>query len=325
MTLLKVNTNGTHLIWPTETGPIETPTHYRARKCEPLEQALHHTSDEGPIVILLHGMKFSPSDPSNSPHKHILALSPDPMFSRAISWPRHLGFGKKRPETGLCIAFGWEACKGFRAAYREAAMAGRQLAQLIELIKSSAPNRKIQVFAHSMGARVFLAALPHLPANAVERAILMAAAELSNVAEQVMKTPAGRTVEIFNITSRENDWYDFLVEWASAPFTMGARSLGHGLKKPCGNWLDIQLDCPRTLRRLARVGFRISPPAHLVCHWSGYLRPGMFGFYQALLRHPQKHSLDQIRALLPCAKMPRWSRLIAYACTCLRLPSQYKA
>ena len=76
------------------------------------------------------------------------------------------------------------------------------------------------------------------------------------------------------------------------------------------NWLDLQIDQPETLKALASLGHHIAPPHLRVCHWSAYLRPGLFGLYRTLLCGPQTLTMAQLRMLLPRQTEPRWSRLL---------------
>jgi hypothetical protein len=73
------------------------------------------------------------------------------------------------------------------------------------------------------------------------------------------------------------------------------------------NLTTLQLDDAASLAALRRAGYRIAPPARLVCHWSPYLRPGVFPLYRAVLDGAL--GLGQLRALLPEQGAPRWSRL----------------
>ena len=84
-----------------------------------------------PLIVMLHGYRFSPSSPAHDPHAHILSLDPDPQARRVVSWPRALGFGDASdPAEGLAVAFGWEARGSLRGAYAEAARAGAELCLL---------------------------------------------------------------------------------------------------------------------------------------------------------------------------------------------------
>ncbi len=268
------------------------------------------TAPQGPIIILLHGYRFTPENPAYSPHNHIFSDQPDPQQKRAISWPRHLGFGRDLANEGLCIGFGWHARGTIWQAYRAAKAAGKNLAKLINIIAELAPDRGINIMAHSLGARVFLTALPHIKSAPVKRAVLMAAAEMRDVTDGYLASLSGQSVEILNITSRENDLFDLLVETAIAPLRPTARSLGHGLATPQHNWLDLQLDCPKTLRNLRHAGYPIAPPSRRVCHWSAYLRAGMFPLYSRYLRAPEALSINQLRQLVPPTPEPRWARFM---------------
>jgi hypothetical protein len=99
-----------------------------------------------------------------------------------------------------------------------------------------------------------------------------------------MATASGRTAEIVNVRSRENTVFDLLFRAAIHPHRPFARALGAGLGRAERRWLDLAIDCPQTRAHLAALGFRIPPPARAICHWSAYLRPGLFPLYRALLR-----------------------------------------
>jgi len=263
----------------------------------------------GPVIVMVHGFKYAPGHASECPHRHIFSLTPERDCYKVVSWPRGLGFDGTRPDEGLAVGFGWNARGSLWRAYREAARAGAALAATIDALRAAAPGRPIHAIAHSFGARVVLSALARLEAGALDRVILLAGAEFGHHAARALATPAGRAAEIINVTTRENDLYDFLLECLVAPPARGDRSLGLGL--PIGaNVLTLQLDDPDTLDVLACAGFAIAPPAARVCHWSPYTRPGALDFYAALLRDPGRLSLARLRAALPERTAPRWSRLL---------------
>ncbi len=262
----------------------------------------------GPAIVMIHGYKFLPGDPRHCPHRHILSLDTTRACWKALSWPRHLGFGRGNPGEGLAVAFGWSARGSIWRAYDEAVQAGHALARLIEMLKAAAPDRPVHILAHSLGARVALRALSALDAPLVERVILMAGAEFAGPAQAALASPAGRAAELVNVTSRENDLYDFLLESLIAAPKSGDRTISHGLAE-AARCVTLQLDDPETLGTLAGLGFPIAPPARRVCHWSGYLRPGVFPLYQALLRRPETLPIDLLRTRLPETPHPRWSRL----------------
>ncbi|MFB9150342.1 alpha/beta fold hydrolase [Roseovarius ramblicola] len=264
--------------------------------------------DSGPVIVMVHGFKYAPGHATECPHKHIFALAPARDCFKVVSWPRGLGFGGRAPDEGLAIGFGWNARGSLWRAYAEAARAGAALAALVTAIRARAPHRPVHAIAHSFGARVVLAALAHLAPGALGRIILLAGAEFGHHARAALATPAGRATEIVNVTTRENDLFDALLEWLIPAPARGDRSLGLALGSG-PNVLTLQLDDGDTLGALARAGFDIAPPAARICHWSPYTRAGALPFYARLLREPDRLSLARLRAALPDRAAPRWSRI----------------
>ena len=81
---------------------------------------------------------------------------------------------------------------GFARVYDRAAAYGAQLAELVALLQRLAPGRPVDLMAHSLGARVALAALPELDA-APGRVILLGAAEFgARAPEFLAAAPAPR-------------------------------------------------------------------------------------------------------------------------------------
>ena len=263
-----------------------------------------------PVVVMIHGYRFSPHSPAHSPHRHILSLTPDAGGRRALSWPAALGFTKAGDE-GLAVAFGWEARGGLRQAYRNAASAGAGLAPLIDRLAVET-RRPVQLIGHSLGARVALAALRRAAPGAVGRVVTLAAAELRPAAEAAIASPAGMLAEVVNVTSRENDPYDLALE-----LIVGRgwrRALGFGLDQARPNWLDLPIDAPETLAALGRMGFPVGGRTSRACHWSPYLREGLFAVWRALLCRPDSLTLPALARALPGQPARRWSQL-------LRLPA----
>ncbi|WP_323785822.1 DUF726 domain-containing protein [Thalassovita sp.] len=303
----------------TDTGPHLHGSGYRL---QPVLQDL--AQGAGPVILMVHGFKFAPGADDDCPHRHILSLTPAVACWKAQSWPAGLGFGRGAHDEGLGIAFGWQGCGTIWQAYRRAAQAGEALAEVIATLRRHAPDQPIHAIAHSMGARVVLSALPRLPANSLNRMLLLGGAEYHSTALAAMTTPAGRSAELINVTSRENDLYDFLLERLVArpergDTTLGARAPG------TRNTLTLQLDDPATLLAFARRGIRVAPPERRVCHWSFYLREGAFGLYSALLRDAHSFPLDTLQAMLPETPSPRWSRLFSLPDIPLPLPLAGKA
>lgn len=267
------------------------------------------TLPEGaPIVVMLHGYRYSPSEPAHDPHRHILSLDPDRRCRRVTSWPRALGFGGGRSDEGLGLAYGWEARGSLGSAYRRAGEAGTALAGIVSRLADQA-GRPVALIGHSLGARVALQTIRDAEAGSIGRVILLTGAEFRCTAAEALDSPAGDTAEIFNITSRENDLFDFALEqWMS----LGRRqALGFGLDQPARNWIDVQIDQSETLAELERMGFPTESRPLRLSHWTPYLRRGLFDFYRTALFQPWALPMNMLRARLPGRVEPRWSRLLA--------------
>ena len=250
----------------------------------------------GPIAIMIHGFRFQPADPTHCPHHHILSLQ-DTAHRKALSWPRHLGFDSQ----GVGIAFGWTARGSLKQALKAALRASCALADLIATLHRLAPHRPVHLIAHSMGGFLALRALPHAPAGAVGRVILLNAAAFERDATRALASPAGRGAELFNISSRENAPYDYLF---ARLLRRRDRLLGRGLS--AANAVTLRLDDRQTLASLAALGFPIAPRRRMVCHWSTYLRPGVFPFYHRLIHDPARLPLAQLQTL--CRPAPATTR-----------------
>lgn len=264
---------------------------WRCRAGEPwqLAEALRTLAPDQPVPILIHGLRYAPGIRGMDPHDQI--LSPEGLPQQGMpSWPRHLGL--REGQNQLMLAFGWQAGGTLWHARRQCVDAGRALAELIADIHTLSPGRRISVMAHSLGARVLWQALSHLPAHSLWRAVLLYPATLRAETERALATPAGQSVEIINITSGENRFFDY----GHALLTTGlsARPLGSGLRRMRAGWLDLRIDCETTLCGLDQLGFRIGRRERRVCHWSSYLRPGIFSLYRALIAVPDALSLTTL-------------------------------
>lgn len=268
-----------------------------------LAERLNALPDSSPVVVMIHGYRFTPGVAGHCPHGHILSMDPPSGDRKATSWPRHL---RLTGDNGLAIAMGWEARGSVQGAYRRAAASGRALADLAALIQTINPARQVDVIGHSLGARVALQALPHAPAGAFRRMILLAAAETRRPARAAMDSPAGRAVSVVNVTTRENDLFDFALEWLVGLGTDTALGQGPGRHLP--NWLDLQIDQKATLDVLDLLGHALPPPPARICHWSPYMRPGIFALYRALMDGTLP--VATLCAALPVRRDRRWSRLV---------------
>ncbi|GLS88881.1 hypothetical protein GCM10010873_38550 [Cypionkella aquatica] len=270
-----------------------------------LARALADLPRAAPVVVMIHGYRFAPgARGGNCPHRHIFSMQPPAQDWTAISWPRHLGLSGGR---ALAIGFGWPARGGFHGACLRAGRAGRALAELAALVQSLDQGRAFDVVGHSLGARVALAALPHAAPGDLRRMILLAGAETRRPALRAMGSAAGRAVQVVNVTTRENDLFDFLFEWLGGAGLDTA--IGQGLCNTPVNWLDVQLDQPATLAALARLGHDLPSAPARISHWSPYLRPGALGLYRAIL--DGSLPVEALQRALPERRDPRWSRLLA--------------
>ncbi len=258
-------------------------------------------TDTGPVTIMVHGYKYQPGHPQHCPHASLMSPTPHAADRRVVSWPARLGLDNR-----VAISFGWQARGSIWAAHRRAASAGEALAGLVREVRRLAPRRPVNVIAHSLGARVALAAVRAGAPGAITRAVLLAAAEYGEVARHTLDSARGCRTQVLNVTSRENDLFDFVLERLVPPRHPGDRMLGHGgVDLP--HMVTLQLDDEESLAALRRLGFPIAPPERLICHWSPYLRDGVFSLYRAILSG--ELPLDRLRAVLPTACAPRWSRL----------------
>lgn len=242
-----------------------------------------------PIVIMIHGFRYSPSVQFRDPHRQILGVAPDPGARRSVSWPRRLGLARTK---ALGLAWGWEAGGTIWAAHRRAAASGLVFARVISRLRAAAPDRPVHIIAHSLGARVAFSALRALDAGDVQRVVLLAAALSQREARQASRSAAGHHVEVINMNGAENWLFDLLL-WLALPLC--GRRLGPG-DVTTDRWVDLSLDDQSVLDRLGRLGWRVSPPLARVCHWSGYLRPGIWKFHRALLVDQPQVSLSTVRA-----------------------------
>jgi hypothetical protein len=200
---------------------------------------------------------------------------------------------------------------GFARVYDRAARYGARLAELVALLQRLAPGRPVDLLAHSLGARVALAALPALD-PAPGRVVLLGAAELDARAREFVRgRRAAAPPEIYNVTARANDLYDLALEAFAPGRARGERALGLGLGAPLASWLDLQLDRAEVTQWVNGLGIPLHPASARLCHWGFYTRGGALAVYEAILRRRPGWEIASLRAV-PCfaAQEPRWSRLL---------------
>lgn len=279
-------------------GPLPAPA-------APLDVLIANLPPGAAVTIMLHGYRFSPASPAKDPHRSIYAPTPHRQDPRSLSWSRRLGLGGAR----IGIGFGWRADGTIWAAHAEAARAGQALATLIARLRAAGAG-PVGLIGHSLGARVALSALSHLHAGDVGRIVLLSAAEFQGPATRALDTPAGRAAKVLNVTSRANDLFDkAFALLIGGPMGAVGCALGAGLEAP--NAVTVQIDGARHRDGLRTLGFPTAAPVRRICHWSAYMRPGLFPLYRAFLHRPQDLTLAMLRAALPADTAPRWSRLIA--------------
>ena len=283
MPLLRINAIGQDLALHDTSGPVD-----RA-----LRDAL---AAPGPVVIMVHGYKFLPGDPVHCPHEHIFSYATAFSCNKAVSWPRQLGFGRNAPNEGLAIAFGWQARGSLKAARDGTQQAAQALSRLITLIRKACPTRQINLLAHSLGAHLGLSTMRMLARYDLARVVLMNGATYQSHAMSCLASPAGRTCEVINVTSRENALYDHLFTWVLPSHVAGDLPLGHGIA--ARNVLSLRIDRPQVRAALDSLGYPIAPGLRYACHWSTYLRPGLFAFYRALIHDPATLSFERLEHML---------------------------
>lgn len=254
----------------------------------------------GPAIVMLHGFKYAPGSTRHCPHAKIFG-------ARADSWPRALGFGVDNPNEGLGIAFGWQSRGSLRHMHKRATGLGAQIARLIYMLKRQRPHQPVHIIAHSLGAETALNSLQHLPSGAVDRMVLLSGASYLSTADTMLKTPAGRSVELLNVTSRENDLFDAAFRRLVPSPCSEDQAVGTGITAP--NAATLRIDCPQVLDQLGVLGFHISSPTRRVCHWSSYQRPGVMELYRQFLRRSDTLPLCRLQEIKETVT-PRWSRLI---------------
>ena len=238
-----------------------------------------------PVVVLVHGYKFDPARPRIRPPPLAFRLRAGPRLRAHPQLAERASASPTTPASRASrVGFAWPASEphlpsllarrrtGFAIVYDRAGRFGTRLAALVALIQRLAPGRPVDLLAHSLGARVALAALPHLEA-APGRVILLGAAEFDARAREALDAltcPA--PPQIYNVTARANDLYDFAFETFAPRRGRSERAVGRGLGVERPAWLDLQLDRPEVTAWVNDRGIRLRPPDSRLCHWGFYTR-----------------------------------------------------
>ena len=307
--------------------------------------------DEVPLVVLVNGFQFDPSRAYFSPPHHPKADNPHcriyhfekhdqdvEMRYHSTSWP--LGLGIKEGDggiNGLAIAFGWDSDPSliesflkhgrnhYAVAYQRAEKAAWHLVAVLDQLVALRPERKIDLFCHSLGSRVVVRAIAraadrkmptklkprlHAIVKAIDRVIILAGAENVMEAQLMMRRlnlaaedakGADYIPSFYNIVSRENDLLDYFGE-NFMPSSAGSKQvIGHnGLEANDPHWLDIQLDDEDVVaawfkkRDYCVTGDNTSGLFAIMDHWIHYTWRGNMCVYNDILR---KRSEWEIPAL----------------------------
>ena len=296
---------------------------------EVLAQALAAVPRDKPVTILIHGYRYSWRAPRagqrGNPHNSLYLSEALPECRRTkpcrANWPHALGFSEHAAEDGLCIAFSWEAWarfagpRCFAEVHRRAGRTGRALIRLVREIGTVDPGRRVTCLTHSLGARVVIQALSRAPRLAIEKAILLGAAEYAAEARAMLadQDAVGARTEFCHVLARANDLFDLLFTWfAPYPAARGDRPLGvAGLGRSHPRWLDLQIDHPDVRAWLAEQGLPPERPSPRVSHWGFYADPGAMRLYRAILRDRARWTLPAMAARgVPRDLAPCWSRLV---------------
>ncbi len=281
---------------------------------------------DAPVTVMIHGYRYAPLARGlgrcHDPQRLLYRADPVRPVARRrppeAAWAHGLGYSEHDPADGLALGFGWQAREdrlgalqgidpaGFASVYRGAERAGAALAAAIRRLGAALPGRRIGIFAHSLGARVALAAASELPAGLLGRMVFLGAAEFAGIARE--RVPEA---EVYNVISRRNDVYDMLFRtFAPRGAAQGSLPLGFaGLPEAGARWLDIQLDHEAVRGWMRRRGIALDPGPWRISHWNFYSDPGAMTLWRSILRdRTAAWSVESLRAAgLPGAIEPRWA------------------
>lgn len=274
---------------------------------ERLTEALSTIPEEAPVVLLLHGMRYSwrrggVCDPQRT-------LYATEGARAGTAWPKRLGFSEE-DDDGVCIAFGWDApgLISVASANASAARAAPALKQVLELTHGL--GRRIDVFAHSLGCALLFQAMTNAPRGAVRRAVLLGPA---------VRRGAGRRIasmrpetEFLHVMARANDLFD-------EAYHRLLRDRGDAHDKPLGvagaggdleNWLDFQLDHEEAQAWLTTCKSRPTVLTRPICHRLFYEDDAAMALYRDVLRDAAPSCFSTLRRDgAPTEIARRWSRI----------------
>lgn len=287
---------------------------WRAR----LNRMIADCPPEAPVVILIHGLRYSwRADRGCDPQTTLYLSEPLEEDRRRrplrANWPYQLGFTESGRDDGVCIAFGWDAGRLSSLGNANVVLArfAPALVAVFETIQLA--GREADCFGHSLGSALILDAIAAQPGLPVRRALLLGPAERRSRASRAAFAQQARTqTEFLHVLARANDVFDEAYHQL-APRTeeaddlpLGASGIGAGLT----NWMDLQIDHPETRRWLASCGLPPTRPPERVSHWVYYSDPSAMAFYASVLRDTSPSCLKTLRdARAPTEIEARWRRL----------------
>ena len=255
---------------------------------------LSHTHSAQSITIMVHGYLFNYGDKIHCPHSTLFHPNKIKDTFRTRSWPYEL---KPFANGNIAIGFSWPSRSRLKKAYRTAQIAASELAQLIKRIRYSNPKIRINVMAHSLGARVVFEAFHHLAPGDIKRIILLYPAEYKIPAEKALDTHLGRNAEILYVTSNEN----LIFEWFFSMCRLAGISAGpaFGIYEPDRfNVAKIDFTNKNLIFALRKHDICIGRKGRFTCHWSAYTRKGIFQLYAAWLFNPDRVSLFDLQKII---------------------------
>lgn len=223
-----------------------------------------------PLVVFTHGLRHSPFGTGWNPHAGLLSPAPDPRRhwkARSFVRQAHMGAGQRFDGHG--IAFGWDAQGWIWPAMARARVAGMALARLMTNVRQARPDLRLAVVTHSLGARVVTEAMLRAPVPVFDRALLLTPADQRGRAVQALRAPGGRACTVVATQTREN----WLCTLGFAAATGWRPTLARGPRH--ARWVDFTLD--------RHEGVTVGTWAHRTCHWSCYLRSGLWPLYRGWL------------------------------------------
>lgn len=282
----------------------------RIARVDDVRRAVEALGDGHRVTLMIHGFRYCPTTPSADPHRRLYATDRRKSCWKSVSWAHYLHLDRRPDLHG--IGFGWPGLGRLDQVAARAFEAGQALAALINLINQDRPDLRLGLMAHSLGARVALRALRDVPAGAVETGLLLSGAAYRDEARAALGAEAAQSTRFVNVISGENLAFDVMFRlFAPARHSLspslaqglgqgGGQGLGQPARPPQPGWIDLAIDRPAHLDALAGLGYRTAGPRYPVCHWSSFIRPGLFPLYRHLLG-PQGSAVHAAlqRALCP--------------------------